>query len=152
MFRYSIDEYIAAKQKEKADKVIEELQGKAKLVFSPEIDTFLNERQTTYSYLEDTSRVSKECNDRIIIVAIPRNNNYGGALFDLRQGFLLSGKSWKDTIPYTMHSFPDDYACPHGEEHRHVYLLFFTKYHEYEGSRDCILHYLNKLDKLKAFV
>lgn len=152
MFKYSIDEYIASEQKKQATQLITELKEKANLVYSPEIDLVLEKEPFTFSYLEDLVSLSRECQNRIIVPAIPRNKRSSSAQFDMRQGFLISGKSWNDNIPYIEYSFPYDYSCPHGYDYYHVYLLFFTKCHDYEGSRDCVLYYLNKLSKLKVFV
>lgn len=152
MFKYSVDEYIASEQKQQATKLIKELKEKAPLVYSHEIEAACEKEPFSFNYLQDLVDLTKACNDRIVVPSIPRTKENSSAQFDMRQGFLISGKSWTDTIPYIEYSFPYEYNCPHGYDYLNVYLLFFTKYHDYEGSRDCVLYYLNKLSKLKAFV
>jgi hypothetical protein len=153
MFRYSIDSYIAFEQEEAAKKLIEGLAKKCTMQISPELEKAFDDcKVNSYSYLEAVQQMAMKCGEEMVIVAIRRDNHAAdSAQWDLKKGFDKLAKSWKDTVPYIEHSFNEDYQCPYGPMMMHAFFFFFTKYHDYEGSRDCMLYYLNKFYNLRAF-
>lgn len=153
MFRYSLDTYIANEQEKGADQLIKDLSLKCVIEMSPELDdAFSDFKVNSYSYLEGVQQVAEQCNEQLVIVAVRRDNNSASQVqWDLKKGFDKLGKSWKDTVPYVEYSFDEEYDCPYGEMMKHAFFFFFTKYHDYEGSRDCMLYYLNKFYNLRAF-
>jgi hypothetical protein len=151
MFKWSADEFIASKQQEKADKLLEEICEHCVPQYSKDIEGLFE--KVTFSYLEEfCSLVRNEFNERIIIAVIPRESSIYSAQRDLKRGFDALGKSWQDPLPYIEHSFPEDYVVPHGEDFRHCYFFFLTQYHEFEASEECVKHYLSRINRLKAFL
>lgn len=151
MFRFSKDEYIASKQQEEVDKLIDEICASASIQYSKDIDEMF--KGVTYGYLEEfTKLVRNEFNEKITIVAIPRGSLLHMAQRDLKMGFEALDKSWKDPLPYIEHSFAEDYVCPHGPQFIHCFFFFFTQYHTFEGSEECVKYYLERINKLKAFL
>jgi hypothetical protein len=154
MFRYSLDSFIASKQKEEADKVFESLGEKCTLIHSELLDTIFTNNRITYDYLESFVNIIKETKgEKITMVVIPRNSMSYRALRDMKYGFEAIDKSWRDPIPYIEHSFPEDYADrnPHGPDWMHCYICFFTKYHQASASEECVAYYLSKVNSMKAF-
>jgi hypothetical protein len=154
MFRYSLDELIASKQKEDAAKLLTGMGQKCQLQHSPEIEDLLQEcRVDSYWYLEGVHQLASDRKEEIVITTIFRDNNsIEQVQWDLKRGFDKLDKSWKEPLPYVECSFPESYVSPHGAKSCNVFILFFTKYHDYEGSRDCIIHYLRKFYNLRAFI
>lgn len=151
MFRYSDDELIAGKQKEEATKLITDLSKKCVLVHSPELEKAFTDFKITYEFLHGVKEVADGRHENLVIIAIKRNHTADGAQWDLKKGFDKLEKSWKDPIPYIEHSFKEDYKSEYGDSMNHAFFFFFTKYHDYEGSRDCMLYYLEKFYNLRAF-
>jgi hypothetical protein len=160
MFRYSQDEYIASEQIQSAYKMLAGIQEKCKIKESPEIDKlFTGLNIDSYIVLKDINKMSKECKDEIVFAGISRDNyNASSALWELKKGydfFKEQNKTWGDTIPYIEVSFTDSFKTLDGATDwrlQHIFLFFFTKYHDYEGARDCVLYYLKKFQNLKAFL
>ncbi len=152
MFRYSVDEFIASKQQEKALILLEDLMKHAVLEHSPEIEKFFDEHVRSYDFLEELPSLSEKLGHPIVMVAIPWDSYSHRAQMDFKRAYDKLDKSWKDTVPFIEFSFPRDYNCKHGAEFMNVYIFFFNKFKQFEGSRDCTLYYLNKLNNLKAFL
>ena len=57
MFKYSLDEFIANKQKEQADELFDELTNHSDLHYSESIEKLFD--KVTYDYLEDFVRLVK---------------------------------------------------------------------------------------------
>lgn len=153
MFRYSIDAYIADEQKKDAKQLIDGIGKKCIIQMSPELEqAFDDYKVNSYSYLESVQSVANQCGEEMVIVAC-RRSNYSAdqAQFQLKIGFDKLNKSWRDPLPYIEHSFGEEYNCPYGLNLKHAFFFFFTKYRDYEGSRDCMLHYLHKFYNLRAF-
>lgn len=151
MFRYSIDSFIASKQQEDADKLIFDLCEKVNLEYSKKIEPLFE--RVTFQYLEEFHQIIKQStNERIIIAAVPRTSSLWSAQQDMKRAFEALDKSWKDPIPYIEHSFAEDYECPHGDSFKHCFFFFFTKYHEFEASEQCVEYYLKRVNQLKAFL
>lgn len=151
MFRYSLDSFIASKQQEEADKLLYDLSESCEFRYSKTIESLFE--KVTYGYLEEFYKLVKEtANERIIIAAVPRNGILWSAQRDLKRGFDALEKPWKDPLPYIEHSFAEDYNCPHGDSFRHCFFFFFTKYHEFEASEECVAYYLKRINQLKAFL
>jgi hypothetical protein len=152
MFKWCSDEFIAPIQQERADKLLEEMCAHCIPEYSNDIDT-LFEKVTTYSYLEDFHELIKnEFNEKIVMAAIPYDSGIYSAESSLKLGFTALDKSWKDPLPYVEHSFPADYVLPYSESFRHCFFFFFTQYHEFKGSEDCVKYYLSRVNRLKAFL
>ncbi len=150
MFKYSIDEFIASKQQEQADKLLDEMSSCCELRYSKDIEDLFN--KVTFEYLEQFVKVVKLDKESIIIPAIPRNSSGYRAKMDLKKAFDLLEKSWLDPLPYIEYSFPEDYHVPHGESYRHCYFVFVTKYREFKASEECVKHYLSRVNNLKVFL
>ena len=152
MFKFSNDEFIASKQREQSLTLLEELMKSSILEHSPEIENFFDTHVRTYEILEELPNLGRQQKQPIIMVCIPWNASEWHAKMDLEEAYEKLKKSWKDTIPFIEFSFPSDYNCKHGQDYKHVYIFFFSKFNTLEGSRDCFLYYLNKLNNLKAFL
>jgi len=151
MFEWSIDEFIASKQREQADTLLDEICAVCSPQYSDEIDKLFG--KVTYSYLEDFHKLVKdEFKEKICIAAIPRVSSSFAAHRDLKCGFNALDKSWKDPLPYVEHSFSEDYVISHGKSFQHCYFFFFTQYHEFKASEECVTYYLKRVNKLKAFL
>ena len=152
MFRFSKDEFIAGKQREKADDLFVKLINKCSFEHSPAIEKFFDSHVRSYEFLEELPKLSIRHDDPIVMPAITTDAGEYHGMMDLKKAFDKLNKPWRDTIPYIEFSFPEDYKCPHGDSFMHVFLFFFTQYHEFDGAESCTLHYLNKLNKLKVFL
>lgn len=151
MFRYSLDSFIASKQQEEADKLIYELCENCEPRYSKKIEALFD--KVTFGYLEEFHSLVKQISkEKIVIAAIPRNSILYSAQRDIKRGFEALDKSWKDPIPYIEHSFAEDYNCPHGDSFRHCFFFFFTQYHEFEASEECVAYHLKRINQLKAFL
>lgn len=151
MFRYSLDSFIASKQQEEADELIDKLCESCNLQYSKKIESLFD--KVTFGYLEEFHSIVKQTTkERIIIAAVPRNSIVYSAQRDIKRGFDALDKSWKDPIPYIEHSFAEDYNCPHGDSFRHCFFFFFTQYHEFEASEECVAYHLKRINQLKAFL
>ena len=150
MFKYSIDEFIASKQQEEADKLFDEMASCCELRYSKDIDDLFD--KITFEYLDDFVKLIRLDKEIILIPAIPRNSSGYTAKRDLKRAFDILEKSWSDPLPYIEHSFPQSYNVPHGENYRHCYFVFVTKYREFEASEECVKYYLSRLNKLKVFL
>ncbi len=151
MFRYSSDSFIASKQREEADKLIEELCNSCNLQYSKPIEELFD--RVTFAYLEEFHALVKQTmNEKIVIACVPRNTLLYNAQQDIKKGLEVLQKPWGDAIPYIEHSFAEDYNCPHGDSFRHCFFFFFTKYHEFEASEECVKYYLKRVNQLKAFL
>src|SRR5271163_3066411 len=111
MFKYSIDEFIASKQQESADKLFDEISSCCELRYSKDIEELFN--KVTFEYLEQFVKVVKLDKETIVIPAIARNSSAYHAKMDLKKAFDALEKSWLDPLPYIEHSFPEDYHVPH---------------------------------------
>jgi hypothetical protein len=108
MFKYSLDEFIAGKQREQADELFDELTNHSDLRYSESIEKLFD--KVTYDYLEDFVRlVERDRRERIIIAAVPRTSIAYAAERDLKRGYDKLEKPWTDPIPYIEHSFPEEY-------------------------------------------
>ena len=157
MFRYSIDEYIASEQKNSGERLLAEVCKKSSIQISPELDAAITRyKMSSFGFLQEVHSVAEKCGEPLVFVASERDNGYPDrVLSDFKKGFDKLDKSWKDTIPYIEYSFPNrvTLSSAYGDRHlQHVFIFFFTKYHGFDGSRDCMLYYLNKFNNLKAFV
>lgn len=156
MFRFSEDKFAANKQKEIAISLLENLLKYFTIEHSSEIEKFFDDNVKTYEFLEELPRISEKHDDIIIMPCIPHNHDAASARMDLGEAYKKISKSkflWKDiTVPFIEFSFPTDYKCKHGDNWMHVYILFLTKFEKFEDTQDCVLHYLHKLNNLKAFL
>jgi hypothetical protein len=152
MFKFSKDEFIASKCQEKAVTLLESLLKHSVVEHCPEIEKFFDDNVKTYEFLEELPRLSIQHDHPIIMPCIPYNDSDYHAKMELKVGYDKLLKSWKDPIPFVEFSFPEDYQCKHGNEYKHVYIFFFTKFTKFDGARDCTLYYLNKLNNLKVFL
>lgn len=156
MFRFSNDEFIANKQKEDATALLESLLKYFSIEHCPKIEKFFDDYVKTYEFLEELPRISEKHDDIIIMPCIPHNHDAASARMDLGEAYKKIYKSellWKDvTVPFIEFSFPTDYNCKHGDSWMHVYIFFLTNSLKFEDARDSVLYYLNKLNKLKAFL
>jgi hypothetical protein len=152
MFRYSHDEFIASKQREQGYDLFEKLIKQATFEHSPEIEKIFDEQIRSYALIEKLFKMSRQFDHPIVMPIITRDSAEYSAMMDLKRGFNSLNKSWFDVIPYIEFSFPEDYNCPYGESFKHVFIFFFTQFKEFDGARDCVLYYLQKLLNLKAFL
>lgn len=152
MFRYSIDSFIASKQKEKALTLLEELMKYSTLKHCPEIEAEFDKNVRTYALLEELPPLSIQFDHPIVMPVIPWDHGGHSAKMDLKKAYDKLIKSWRDPIPFIEFSFPNDYKCPHGESYKHVYIFFMTEYKNYDEAKDSVLFYLQKLNKLKVFL
>lgn len=152
MFRYSIDEFIASKQKEKSLGLLEELMKHSVLEHCPQIEKFFDENVRSYEFLEELPDICNKNDHPIVMPCIPRDGSEYHAKMELKVGYDKLLKSWRDPIPFIEFSFPENYKCKHGDEYKHVYIFFFTQFKGFDGARDGTLYYLNKLNNLKAFL
>lgn len=156
MFRFSDDESIANKQKKDSANLLESLFRYFTIERCPKIEKFFDDNVKTYEFLEELPKLAKIDNNTIIMPCIPCDSSDEFARMDISAGFNKIFKSqtlWKEVdIPFIEFSFPKYYNCKHGDKYMHVYIFFFTQFTEFEKSRDCTLHYLKKLNKLKAFL
>jgi hypothetical protein len=151
MFKYSSDSYIASTQQEKADRLIDELCGSYNLQYSKDIEALFD--KATFAYLEEFHKLVKQTmNEKIVIACVPRSSILYTAQQDIKKGLEALEKPYGDGIPYIEHSFAEDYNCPHGDSFRHCFFFFFTKYHEFEASEECVKYYLKRVNQLKAFL
>lgn len=150
MFKYSIDEFITSKQQEEADKLLDEMSSCCELRYSKDIDDLFG--KATFEFLNEFVKLVKLDKEIIIIPAIPRNSSGYRAKMDLKKAFDALQKSWLDPLPYIEHSFSQSYNVPHGENFRHCYFVFVTKYREFEASEECVKYYLSRVNNLKAFL
>jgi hypothetical protein len=151
MFKYSIDELIASKQKEAASSLLKELNGYYVLEHSLEIEKFFDENVPSYEFLEELPAICNINEHPIVMPCVPRD---GSSAFksEMKIGYDKLLKTRFDPIPYIEFSFPEDYKCKFGLAYKHVYIFFFTQFKEYKEGCDSILFYLNKLNKLKVFL
>lgn len=161
MFRFSDDEFKANKQKEEATALLESLLKYFSIEHCPKIEKFFEDNVKTYEFLEELPQLSKINDDITIIRLLPYDYSHESARVDLSEDFkkvqptLCGGrpKLWKEvTIPFIDFSFPSNYNCKYGESYKHVYILFLTNFTNFEQAQECMLYYLNKLNKLKAFL
>lgn len=156
MFKYSIDEYIASEQKNSGERLLEGICEKCSIQMSPELDAIITSyKMSGFGFLQEVCMIAEKCGEPLVFVASERDNYGSRVLSDFKRGFDKLDKPWKDTLPYIEYSFPNVVKMPSafGERYlQHVYLFFFTKYHGFDGARDCMLYYLNKINNLKAFV
>lgn len=152
MFRFSKDEYIASKQREQGNDLFEKLIKKATFEHSPEIEKIFDKEVRSYALIEELFKLSVKFDHPIVMPIITRDDSEYHAMMDIKKGFDSLHKSWFDVVPYIEFSFPDDYKCPHGDSFKHVFIFFFTQFKEFEGARDCVLHYLQRLTNLKVFL
>ena len=150
MFRYkddglSIDEYRQARN------LLYEFNKHGDYQYSQEIEKLFD--KVTYQYLEDFVKLIREGqNERIIIVAIPRNHDARYGKMDLDIAYSKTQRQQWDEVPYIEHSFSEDYECPHGIDWMHCYFFFFTPYSEFKDAEGCVTQYLSRLNRLKAFL
>jgi len=155
MFRFSDDEFFVNKQKEIATSLLENLLKYFTIEHSPKIEKFFDDNVKTYEFLEELPNLSKKQNDPIIMPCITHVHNEVNARVDIGDACkkLFPSRLWKEiTIPFIEFSFPPDYDCKHGDSYKHIYIFFLTKFENFEETQDCVLHYLNKLNNLKAFL
>lgn len=102
----------------------------------------------TYSYLVSFVDFYKNIDNKFCITAIHKTQDFVLASKDIAK--CLNKREWLDLnmnfIYYVNYQFDKNYECPHGEEYKDVYLLFFTK------CENEAIQLLEKFDKLKAFV
>ena len=161
MFRFSDDEFIANKQKEEATALLESLLKYVSIEHSPKIEKFFEDNVKTYEFLEELPSISTTNNDTTIMRLLPYDYSHESARVDLGEDFKKiqpkpcdgGPKLWKEiTIPFIDFSFPSTYNCKYGEGYKHVYIFFLTNFTEFEQAQECMLYYLNKLNKLKVFL
>lgn len=153
MFKFSIDEFIASKQRENADKLIIDLYDKCVPHHSPEIEQVIEEcKIDSYDAWVEINGLTVKGNQKreLVIVGLAHDYTADQSQWDLKQAFDKLDKPWKDPIPYIEHTFTD--PKPHGERMKHAFLFFFTPYHEYEASRDCTIYHIKKFHNLRAFL
>lgn len=153
MFKFSIDEFLASTQQEKADALIRDINKKCTLIYSPEIEATIAECHIdSYSAWAEINELTVKGakQKELVIVGLAHDYTIESAQWDLKKGFDKLEKPWKDPIPYVAHTFDD--PKPYGERMRHAYLLFFTSYHEYEASRDCTIFHIKRFHNLRAFL
>lgn len=150
MFRYD-DDLHSVNEYKMARELLDELNKNGDYQYSEEIDKLFS--KVTYQYLEDFVKLVREGQDeKIIIVAIPRNHSARYAQMDLDIAYSKTQKEKWVPIPYVEHSFPKDYECPHGIDWMHCYFFFFTPYPEFKDAEKCVTQYLSRLNRLKAFL
>lgn len=153
MFRFSDDEFLANKQKEEATFLLESLSKYFIIKHSPEIEKFFDDNVKSYEFLEELPKLSRINNDIIVVPCMPHNYNDEWARMNLGECYQELSYSWKDVVvPFIEFSLPENYKCKHGDAYKHAYFFFLTKFVKFEDTQDCVLHYLNKLNKLKAFL
>jgi hypothetical protein len=152
MFRFSKDEYVASKQYEKSSELLEKLTQTITMEHSPIIEEVFDKRVRSYEILTELNKLSVQADYPIVMPAIPYDHTAPLAKRDFKIAFDKLNKPWNSTIPFIEFSFPEDYICNHGESFRHVYFFFFTPFHDFDEAEHCVLRYLNKLDRLKAFI
>lgn len=152
MFRFSDDEFLAKKQQEKATSLLEEILKYSAVEHCPEIEKFFDSYVKSYEFLEELPNIFRQQNSIISMSCVPYDCEVWRAKMDLQVAYDKTNKSCKDTIPFIEFSFPKDYECKHGESYMHVFIFFSTDSKQFEESRDRVLHYLNKLNKLKVFL
>src|ERR1700728_870739 len=144
MFRYK-DDLLSCDEYRQARDLLDELNKHGDYQYSQEIEKLFG--KVTYQYLEDFVKLVREGQQqRIIIVAIPRNHDARLSKMDLDLGYSKMGRRQWDTLPYIEHSFPEDYECPHGDSWMHCYFFFFTEYAEFKDAENCVTQYLNRLN------
>lgn len=152
MFRYSIDEFIASKQQEKAVILLNEISKHSVLEHNFEIESLFDQHMRSYELLEELPKLALQFGERIVMPIITRDSSEYHAKMDLKRSYDKLGKSWQDTIPYIEFSFPEDYKCAYGDAFMNVYLFFFTVHRDGKVAGDSVIHYLKKLSNLKAFL
>jgi hypothetical protein len=157
MFKYSIDEYIASEQKNSAEKLLDGIRKKCRIQVSPELDEALTSyKMNSFGFLQEVHAVAEKCGEPIVFVAAERDNYWPDRILaDFKTGFDKLDKPWADPLPYIEYSFSNrvKLSSSFGDRYlQHVFIFFFTKYHGFDGARDCMLYYLNKFNNLKAFV
>lgn len=153
MFKYSVDALIASKQQEKAELLLKDLKKHINLNYSNTIQELFNKNVKSYEYLTELNKISSIKNDNIYMVCIPMNHTDWAAKNDFKRAFdKLDKKSWWDGIPYIEFAFPEDYVSTFGESYNNIYIGFITKFKEFNAVEDCVIHYVNKLNKLILFM
>lgn len=157
MFKYSIDEYIASAQKNNGERLLEDICKKCSIQICPELDAAITSyKMHSFGFLQEVQVVAEKCGEPLVFVAVERDSGYIDLILsDFKKGFDKLDKPWKDTLPYIEYSFPNvvKLSGAYGDSYlKHVFIFFFTKYHGFDGARDCMLYYLNKFAKLKAFL
>lgn len=152
MFRFSIDEFINKTQQEKVTAFLTELSKSFIVEHCPEIEKFFDDYVTSYEFLEEIPKLSNPNEKNVSIVCVPYDTALWRANADLREVCEKINKSQQETIPFIEFSFPENYKCKHGEPYKHVFIFFVTKFNSFEDSKNYTIYYLNKLNKLRAFL
>jgi|SRR6185436_6907690 len=151
------DELINQKAEERAEELWNKLIIDYPLKESSLLNNlFKNIKHITYAYIAGFTDFHKKFDENFCITAIHKTQNSWAASLDINQ--CLNKRSWllnnacnnkwrsKFTIYYIDHQFDIDYPCPHGDDYKDVYLMFFTEDEKQTAQM------LEKFNRLKAFV
>lgn len=133
------------KTRSNAKKLLAELKEKFNLIESPKCKDVLSKVNLTYSYINDFIACAKK-KEKICLTAIAKTNILAFATLDIEQCLKLYGADETHTIYYVDYQFDTDYNCPHGEEFKNVWIMFFARDEQF------IIDMLIKFQKLKAFI
>lgn len=151
MFRLSKDDFIASKQREQADTLYQNILKKSSLIYSSQIESLFDKHVKSFSFVEELVKISGNDGHPITIPFVPWDSSEYQALRDLKIAYTKANRSWDDSIPFIEFSFPEEYDNPHGHYYTHNFVGFFTPFSNLDGAEECVIYYLKKLIKLKAF-
>lgn len=149
MFKYSLDPFIAEKQKDDAEKLLYGIRNTYIIKHSSKIEEVFDKNSITIELLSEFPQIPLKDN-ALIIPVIPRNYSLYGAKMDINRAINKINKPWTERVPYIEYSFPP--SRPEFDSHLNSFIFFYTKCKEYEEAEELVLYALNKLLKLKMML
>lgn len=151
MFIYSSDELIKINQEIEDDKTQKLIEKYVNIEHSQLIEDFFDNNCDNFQFLIDFTNLIKSNNNRIIIPCIGRTESSPSIKYDIDKGFSLTSKYIYDYIPFIKFTFMEIQKY-NGVSLKEVYMIFFNKHNKFKDIENNILYYLNRFNKMKAFI
>jgi hypothetical protein len=151
MFKFSPDSFLKRQQEINDDKTCCLIKQYVNIYHSQEIENIFDKHCNSISYLIDFVSTIKNNGFQIIVPCIGRDENSTTVRRDIEKGFSITDRRNYNYIPFIRFTFIEKQIL-YGVSIKELYMLFFNKENKFEDSEEKTLYYLNKFNKMKAFI
>ena len=151
MFFFNADPVISRQQEIDDNKTQTLIEKYVNIEHSQKIEDFFDNHCNSISYLVDFVHIIRDNGFKIIVPLIPRDEKSTTVNMQIMNGFKITSKYSYDYIPFIKFTFMEEQNL-NGYVLQEMYMLFFNKHSNFKDSEAATLYYLNRFNKMKAFI